>query len=190
MGKIYCLIGRSSVGKDSIATELEKVGFLKAVSFTSRPKREKETDGVDYFFVTNEVFNKMKEAHKIIESRQYYSNDALWQYGLADVSFNLNAGNNVVVVDFNGFLELKRYFGEERVKGIYIYVNNYWALLMRSLKRQPNASKEQVGEICRRFLKDNEEMNDNVKKSCNFAVSNENLDDAVKEILSFVKLNE
>lgn len=131
----------------------------------------------------------MKESRKIIESRQYYSNDVLWQYGLADVSFNLSAGNNVVVVDFNGFLELKKYFGEDKVKGIFIYVDNYWALLMRSLKRQPNSSREQVGEICRRFLKDNEEMNDSVKESCDLAVSNENLSDAAKEILAFVKLN-
>lgn len=189
MGKIYCLIGRSSVGKDTIATELENRGFLKAVSFTTRPKRENEVDGIDYFFVANDKFDKMREVNKIIESRKYYSNNVLWQYGLADVSFNLSENDNVVVVDFMGYTELKRYFGEEVVKSIYIYVDNYWALLMRSLKRQPNASKEQVEEICRRFLKDNEEMNENVEKNCDLKINNENLEEALKEILTFVELN-
>ncbi|MHC1685487.1 MAG: guanylate kinase [Clostridiaceae bacterium] len=189
MGKIYCLIGRSSVGKDTIAVELEKRGFLKAVSFTTRPKRENEVDGIDYFFVTNDKFNKMREVNKIIESRQYYSNDILWQYGLADVSFNLKENDNIVVVDFMGYLELKKYFGEDVVKSIYVYVDNYGSLLMRSLKRQPNASKEQVEEICRRFLKDNEEMNEDVEKACDFKVNNENLEESIKEILEFVKLH-
>lgn len=189
MGKIYCLIGRSSVGKDTIATELEKRGFIKAVSFTTRPKRENEVHGVDYFFVTNEIFDNMTNENKIIESRQYYSNNMLWQYGLAEESFNLNSGDNVVVVDFGGFLELKKYYGQESVKGVFIYVNNYRDLLMRSLKRQPNASKEQVEEICRRFLKDNEEMNEEVEKACDLKVNNENFNEAIERIVKFVELN-
>ena len=52
MGKIFYLMGKSSSGKDTIYKELLQ-GFPKMkriVLYTTRPRREGECDGVEYFF--------------------------------------------------------------------------------------------------------------------------------------------
>ena len=51
MKKIVVLVGGSGSGKTTIAHELEKKGFRRLVTTTTRPKREGEVDQVDYFFV-------------------------------------------------------------------------------------------------------------------------------------------
>ena len=57
MGKIFYLMGKSSSGKDTIFKELKKrMTFLHTVTiYTTRPMREQERDGEEYFFVGEET---------------------------------------------------------------------------------------------------------------------------------------
>ncbi|MDY6244657.1 MAG: guanylate kinase, partial [Lachnospiraceae bacterium] len=53
MGKIYCVMGKSSSGKDSIYSRIMQQGnpaLLRIVPYTTRPRREGETDGREYVF--------------------------------------------------------------------------------------------------------------------------------------------
>ena len=53
MGKIFCLIGKSSCGKDTLYKRILSNGSLPLktlVSYTTRPARIGETDGVEYYF--------------------------------------------------------------------------------------------------------------------------------------------
>lgn len=55
MGKLFYIMGKSSTGKDTIFKEVakrEELGLRNLVMYTTRPIREKETDGVEYHFVT------------------------------------------------------------------------------------------------------------------------------------------
>ena len=63
MGKIFYLMGKSSSGKDTIFKELKKrMPFLHTVTiYTTRPMREMEQDGEEYFFVNEEVLQKFQE---------------------------------------------------------------------------------------------------------------------------------
>ncbi len=57
MGKIFCIMGKSGSGKDTILKEINKVEDLNLktiVTYTTRPKRNNETDGVEYFFIDKE----------------------------------------------------------------------------------------------------------------------------------------
>ncbi len=56
MGKIFYLMGKSSSGKDTIYKELiQKFPKMKRiVLYTTRPRREGERDGVEYFFTDEE----------------------------------------------------------------------------------------------------------------------------------------
>ena len=68
MGKIYCLMGKSASGKDSIYKKiLEKAPgrFKTIVSYTTRPIRSGETEGVEYHFVSVPEFKAMDEADKL-----------------------------------------------------------------------------------------------------------------------------
>ncbi len=53
MGKIYCMMGKSSTGKDTLYKMLLEDGALslkKIIPYTTRPMRRGETDGVEYYF--------------------------------------------------------------------------------------------------------------------------------------------
>ena len=54
MGKIFCIVGKSSSGKDTIYKRLLKINSLKIkkiIPYTTRPIRQGEKEGVEYHFV-------------------------------------------------------------------------------------------------------------------------------------------
>ena len=61
MGKIYCLFGKSSSGKDTLfkmLLENKELGLKTIIPYTTRPIRMGEKDGVEYHFSTEEELNK------------------------------------------------------------------------------------------------------------------------------------
>ena len=64
------IIGTSAVGKDTLINKLKleyQEKIYKLPSYTTRPIREKEKDGVDYYFVTHEDFDKMENEGKLLK---------------------------------------------------------------------------------------------------------------------------
>lgn len=51
------LIGKSGSGKDAILRELQKHGFTKITTVTTRPPRHNEINGRSYIFTIIDVFN-------------------------------------------------------------------------------------------------------------------------------------
>ena len=98
------LTGASASGKTVTALDLQKrYGLVKAITTTTREKRVGETDGVEYFFVTKEEFQKRLAENKFVESSLYNGN--YYGCGVDQVS-----DNKIVVLDPNGlhsFLKLK-----------------------------------------------------------------------------------
>ena len=60
MGRIYYLLGKSATGKDTLYKEiLKRRPKLRTVTmYTTRPIREGETDGVEYFFTGREELER------------------------------------------------------------------------------------------------------------------------------------
>lgn len=74
MGKIFCIMGKSATGKDTIYKSLLQNSELKLnriVSYTTRPIREGEEDGIEYHFTDVEIMHQLEEQGKIIECRAY-----------------------------------------------------------------------------------------------------------------------
>ena len=98
------LCGASASGKTVTALDLQKrYGLVKAITTTTREKRVGETDGVEYFFVTKEEFQKRLLENKFVEHSLYNGN--FYGCGIDQVS-----DNKIVVLDPNGlhaFLKLK-----------------------------------------------------------------------------------
>lgn len=70
---IVVLHGPSGAGKDSVIAGLrERTGIHRATSSNSRPKRDGETDGVDYHFLSREQFQGKIEAGDFIEHAHVY----------------------------------------------------------------------------------------------------------------------
>ena len=58
---IIVLVGRTASGKSTVAKELEKHGFERIITYTTREKRPNEVEDVDYHFIDNQKFLDMAE---------------------------------------------------------------------------------------------------------------------------------
>ena len=58
-GSLILFLGESGSGKTTVQRELEKRGVKKVVTYTTRPLREGEADGVEYHFITEERLRKL-----------------------------------------------------------------------------------------------------------------------------------
>ena len=73
-----CLVGKSCSGKDTIARELVKLGYERILTYTTRPARSNELDGVDYHFVTENEFKDMIKNKEFLEWRSYQTDEGTW----------------------------------------------------------------------------------------------------------------
>ena len=90
------LVGASASGKTEVARLLERrYGIKKATTTTSRKPRVGERDGIDYFFVTPEGFERLLKDNRLIEHAIYNGN----YYGCGKDQV---AENRCVVLDPNG----------------------------------------------------------------------------------------
>ena len=83
MGKIYCVMGKSSSGKDSIYSRIMQQGnpvLLRIVPYTTRPRREGEMDGREYVFTDETHVQQLESAGKVIELRAYHTVYGIWKY--------------------------------------------------------------------------------------------------------------
>lgn len=194
---IYTLIGCGGAGKDSILNELLKrtVALKPIVSTTSRPQRTGETDGITYNFVTNKQAKKMIKNEQFIEKRIYNvisesGNSEQWIYGITKGSIDINNDvDYVVIVDFNGLLDLSEYLNsinsKNKLTSIYIDTNKRNRLL-RYIKRD-NMTDSKIDECIRRFLDDDMNVLP-AKDYCDFIVNNDgNIENAIHRILDIME---
>ena len=126
MGKIYCVMGKSSSGKDTVYKKLKEQykEFRLIVPYTTRPIREGEKDGVEYYFVDPEQFRAMKEDGKVIESRSYNTKCGIWTYFTADDGqIDLSAADYLLIGTLVSYQALREYFGEEAIVPVYLEVD-------------------------------------------------------------------
>lgn len=166
MGKIYCIIGKSGTGKDTILTQLLKDQTLpvkKLVPYTTRPRREGEIEGVNYHYVTVEQLKCMEDHGEVIERRTYNTVHGDWSYFTASV--NIDEKENYIIITtqkaLNSFFD---FFGKERIHVIYLYLENKERLL-RCINRESEQGNPNYSEVCRRYLADEEDFDENVIKS-------------------------
>lgn len=96
------LCGASASGKTVTALELQKrYGLTKAITTTTREKRVGETNGVEYFFISKEEFQKRLAENRFVEYSIYNGN--YYGCGIDQV-----ADDKVVVLDPNGLHSFKK----------------------------------------------------------------------------------
>lgn len=155
MGKLFYIMGKSASGKDSIYQKLlenKEFHFKRLVIYTTRPVREGERDGQEYYFVTEEIFQELKRAGKIIEDRGYETVCGLWRYFTAD-NMELDKHHYLGIGTLESYEQLKTYYGVEKLCPLYIEVED-GERLKRAIAREELQEKPQYEEMCRRFLSD------------------------------------
>jgi guanylate kinase len=113
-GKLFVLAGPSGVGKGSIVRELvarDPEGLSLSVSVTTRAPRPGEVDGVDYFFLDDDAFDRMIRAGELLESAEIVGHRSGTPRGF--VEDRLAAGRDVILeIDVVGASQIR-----ERVQG-------------------------------------------------------------------------
>ncbi|MGN1346287.1 MAG: guanylate kinase [Eubacteriales bacterium] len=115
-GIVLVLSGPSGSGKGTVVGELRQIcpSMQVSVSATTRPPREGETDGVEYYFKTREEFERLIERGEVLEYTQYNGN----YYGTlrSEAERILSAGNDLLLeIEVDGGGQIKRLMGAECV---------------------------------------------------------------------------
>ena len=196
MGKIFCLMGKSSSGKDTIFKEINNdkdLDLKPIISYTTRPKRINETNGVEYFFINKDELNEFEKQNKVIEKRVYHTVHGDWFYGtINDGQINLDKNNYMLITTLDSYKSLRDYFGDDKVFPFYIDIED-GIRLERALEREKMQDKPNYDELCRRFLADNKDFS--AENLSNLGINkfyiNENLqkciNDIKKDILNLIQ---
>lgn len=194
MGKIVYLMGKSSTGKDTIFKRLleDKALRLKnIVPYTTRPIRDGEKNGEEYFFTDEENYLRLKEQGKIIEDRVYNTFHGLWRYfTVDDGQVRQQAQNYLMIGTLESYLKLKDYFGADRMLPIMIELDD-GIRLQRALNRELAQDSPKYEEMCRRFLADSADFAEEKIQEAEVTVrfENDDLDRCLEEIRIYIAKN-
>lgn len=187
MGKIFCLMGKSSSGKDTIFKEIrddKDLNLKPVVSYTTRPKRINETQGVEYLFINEEQLDEFEKSDKVIEKRVYHTVHGDWYYcTINDGQIDFNINNYLLITTLESYESLKKYYGEDKVYPLYVDIED-GIRLERALEREKMQANPNYNELCRRFLADNQDFSqENLSKlNINKFYINEDLQECIDEI--------
>ena len=138
MGKIYYMMGKSSSGKDTLFKEVKKaLPWLQTITlYTTRPIREGERDGVEYFFVSEDTLNAYEKQGKVIEQRAYDTVHGIWKYATVDDGqINLGTSDYLVIGTLQSYEQMQKFYGPDKLVPIYIEVED-GERLARALARE------------------------------------------------------
>ena len=192
MGKIFCVMGKSASGKDTIYRELlahKELSLRRVIPYTTRPIRDGEVDGDTYFFCSEKQVQELQDAGKIIELRTYHTVYGPWKYfTVDDGQFDEQTGNYLMIGTLETYGKIRTYFGEDRVIPIYIEVED-GERLIRAILREREQEKPKYEEMCRRFLADAADFSEeNLKQNgVNTRFNNSELTATIEQIAEYMK---
>ena len=174
-GHLFVISGASGVGKSTILKRVmaQRPNLQFSVSATSRPPREGEVNGVQYYFVSEEAFRQMIAQGAFVEYDYHMSN----YYGtLKSEIFNkTQQGDMILDVEPVGALRVKEIYPEAVL--IYIAPPSMEALQTR-LRERNDTSEEQMKLRFERAAWEEAQ-----KEKYDYIVVNDVLEDAVAEML-------
>jgi len=184
-------MGKSASGKDTIykrLLELQPVSLRNIVTYTTRPIRSEEKEGVEYKFVTLDVLRKMRKQDVVIEERCYHTVHGDWYYFTADDGQIKDDETYLLVQTPEGFKSLRDYYGRNRVHPIYIEVED-GLRLARAVERERLEAIPRYTELCRRFIADEADFAESVLLSLGIEkrYQNADIDKCIAEISQDLK---
>lgn len=167
------LVGESASGKSSIEKYfVDNYGYSKVVSYTTRAPRKGEVDGVDYHFISEQLFLNLKTQGFFVETAIYNG----WHYGTAIEDCT---NDKIAVLTPHGLRQIKE---TEGINAISFYINvPRRDRLIKILQRG-----DDIEEAYRRSLSDVGQF-DGIVDEVNYVINNEGYVKSIKEMAEEVK---
>ena len=180
-GILVVVSGFSGAGKGTLMKELLKRydNYALSISATTRAPREGETDGKEYFFVSKEQFEKMRDEQKLIEYAQYVNH----YYGTPKeyVEQKMAEGKDVILeIEIQGALKVKKRFPD----ALLLFVTPPSAEELR--KRLVGRGTETLEVINARLARAAEEASG--MEAYDYLLINDDLDRCVEEMHQLIQL--
>jgi len=181
-GKLIIFSAPSGSGKTTIVKQILKtdIPFQFSVSATSRPPRDNEIDGRDYYFLTPKTFREKIENHEFLEWEEVYEDQ---YYGtLKSEVERIRENNHHVLFDIDvvGGLNIKKQFGNEALS-IFVMPPHIKELEKR-LKIRGTENEE---SLSKRLAKSEHEMT--FAPEFDKVIINDELQKAVEETHKIIK---
>lgn len=182
-GLLIILSGPSGVGKGTvrrIVMEDESIKMEYSISMTTRKPREKEIEGKDYFFVSQEEFEEHIANNDFLEYAKFVGN----YYGTPKqyVDRLLEEGKNVFLeIEVNGAMQAMKLYKGLPMVSIFLIPPSFEELEYRIRHRR--SEPEEV--IHERLSKAHREIN--LKDNYDYCVLNDSVERAADEIKTIIK---
>lgn len=192
MGKIICLMGKSSTGKDTIYKHLmaeQGLALRPIIPYTTRPIRAGEQDGVEYIFTDETGYLELRDTGRIIEERAYDTCHGLWRYfTVADRQIDLETADYCMIGTLEAYVSIREFFGPGQVLPVLLELDD-GERLGRALAREKAQKHPRYDEMCRRFLADSQDFSEGRIREAGIVTTfnNDDLERCLNEILRYLK---
>lgn len=179
---LIVISGPSGSGKGTIIKEVLKKmpDLIYSISYTTRPKREGEIEGKDYFFIDDNKFEELIEKDFFLEWAKVYD----YYYGTSKdfVLDRLNEGKDIILeIEIQGAKKIKEIYNKKCVVFIFIAPPDFNELKRRILNRKRGESDEEINKRMNFAKKEIEES-----KNYDYIVINDNISKATKKIIDII----
>ena len=184
LGDLIVLSGPSGVGKSTLVGKLrEQLPNLEfSISCTTRAPRGTEQNGVEYYFLTREEFDKKQQNNEFIESADVFSNS----YGTlkSEVIDRLKRGAQVVLdIDVQGALQIRKAAeSDDILKKTALFVMIAPPDLETLKTRLSGRATDSAEQVAQRLAKAQSELQN--FRSYDYLVVNDDLEKAAAELLA------
>lgn len=188
MNKLFCFLGESAVGKDTIVKELlkliekEKLPIKQLMSRTTRPLRDGEKNGCEYWFETPHKFNTAYKNNEVVEYNTYkidHIGQIWFYYTLREDLKLLNDYNCIKVINPLGFCQLNQVVKNQVV--------SFKITAPVDIRRKRYEERGSVDDFSSRLERDNKDF---AYLNVNYTINNDgkrSVEDVAKEVLKIIK---
>jgi len=179
-GNLIVLSAPSGTGKTTICRSIvERLeGISLSISYTTRPRKNGENDGVDYYFVSDEKFSEMIDRGEFLEWAEIYG----WKYGTSRklVEEKLEGGIDVLLeIDVQGGMKVKEMFPEAVLIAVFPPDRDTLYQRLKSRGREDEVEIEKRMTVARKELE--------VLLDYDYYIINRDLDEAVFRAILIIR---
>jgi len=182
-GYLYVISGPSGAGKSTLRELLlRQLNLTYSISATTRPPRNNERDGVDYLFMSEDLFQTKIAEGEFLEWAKVF--DQYYGTPLKPLMEHINSGRDVLLeIDVQGAAQIRERLKEIDLEGHFIFIA---PPSLDVLKTRLSARGTETPESIELRL-DEAEIEMAQSRNYDVVIVNDEIDSALKQIVEFIE---